>query len=106
MSGLVSRSEKAAATEDIALRTLIIAKIHDGHLPRTALPHVWGGPGHGATCSACEDTISKRELEIEAISWTATRLCSTFAAFSCGTRNGKRFKAERRTAVAAREREV
>jgi len=40
------------------------------------------------------------------ISWTATRLCSTFAAFSCGTRNGKRFKAEQRTAVAAREREV
>jgi hypothetical protein len=66
MSGLVSRSEKAAATDDIALRTLIIAKIHDGRLPRTALPHVWGGPGHGATCSACEDTISKRELEIEA----------------------------------------
>ena len=63
----MSRSEKAAAIEDIALRTLIIAKIHDGRLPRTAPPHVWGGPGHGATCSACEDAISKRQLEIEAV---------------------------------------
>ena len=67
MPGLQSRSEKAAAIEDIALRTLITAKIHDGRLPRTALPHVWGGPGHGATCSACEDTLSKRQLEIEAV---------------------------------------
>lgn len=67
MPGLPSRSEKAAAIEDIALRTLITAKVHDGRLPRTAPPHVWGGPGHGATCSACEDTISKRQLEIEAV---------------------------------------
>ena len=53
--------------EDITLRPLIIAKIRDDRLPRTAPPHVWGGPGHGATCSACEDTISKRQLEIEAV---------------------------------------
>lgn len=67
MPGLASRFEKAAAMEDITLRPLLIAKIRDGRLPRTALPHVWGGPGHGATCSACEDTISKRQLEIEAV---------------------------------------
>jgi hypothetical protein len=52
--------------EDIILRPLIIAKIRDDRLPSTARPRVWGGPGHGATCSACEDTISKRQLEIEA----------------------------------------
>ena len=53
--------------EDRTLRSLIIAKLHDGRLPSTALPHVWGGPGRGAACSACEDRISKQQLEIEAV---------------------------------------
>ena len=53
--------------EDVTLRPLIVAKIHDGRLPKSTLPHVWGGPSHGALCNACEEKIPKQQLEIEGV---------------------------------------
>ena len=32
------------------VRLLIREKLADGRLPLTALPRVWGSPGHGETC--------------------------------------------------------
>ena len=50
--------------EDEPLRALIRAKIADGSLPAMALRHVWGGPGQGKPCVACDETIPKGEHEI------------------------------------------
>jgi hypothetical protein len=43
------------------LRTLIRAKLADGRLPVDSIPRVWGGPGSGETCDACEGSITKDE---------------------------------------------
>ena len=53
------------AMEDSVLRLLIRNKLDDGRLRRQAIPRVWGGPGHGETCTACEDTVEKSQLVIE-----------------------------------------
>ena len=44
----------------------IRAKIVDGFLPKEFLPRVFGGPGTGKLCDACETTISEGEIEFEA----------------------------------------
>ena len=51
--------------EDAEVRALIQAKLADGRLPRVALIHVWGGPGDGRACAACDETIRKDQLQIE-----------------------------------------
>ena len=53
--------------EDVALRLLIRSKLSDGRLPQYSIPQVWGGPGNNETCHACNETISKAQLIIEAI---------------------------------------
>lgn len=50
--------------EDEQLRALIRAKTADGSLPGIALRHVWGGPGQGKPCVACDDLIRKDQQEI------------------------------------------
>ena len=51
--------------EDATLRLLIRNKLDDGRLQRQAIPRVWGGQGHGETCTACEETVAKSQLVIE-----------------------------------------
>ena len=47
------------------LRLLIQEKLADGRLPRTPIPRVWGGPGHGETCDGCGETVTVAQLVME-----------------------------------------
>lgn len=47
------------------LRLLIQEKIRDGRLPAEPMPRVWGGPGSGETCDACDEKVEKAHLVIE-----------------------------------------
>ncbi len=40
------------------LRLLIQEKLDAGRLPYNSLPPYSGGPGHGETCDACEETVT------------------------------------------------
>lgn len=51
-----------------ALRLLIREKLEDGRLPHDHMPRVWGGPGNGETCDACEETVTKGHLLMEGVS--------------------------------------
>jgi hypothetical protein len=50
------------------LQLLIRHKLATGTLPLNSIPRVWGGPGNGESCDACELVITKDELLIEGIS--------------------------------------
>ena len=50
------------------LQLIIRQKLHDGTLPTNSIPRVWGGPGNGEACDACDGTITKDEWVIEGIS--------------------------------------
>ena len=51
-----------------ALRLVIQSKLVDGRLPLNSIPRVWGGPGNGETCHACEKVITKHEFVMEGVS--------------------------------------
>jgi hypothetical protein len=51
--------------ESHTLRFLIREKLGDDRLPHNGIPHVWGGPGNGESCDACEETIPKSQMIIE-----------------------------------------
>ena len=51
-----------------SLQLLIRQKLQNGALPLNSIPRVWGGPGNGETCDACEGSITKDEMLIEGIS--------------------------------------
>jgi hypothetical protein len=53
------RFTKEAAMDEQTLRALIRTKPRDGRLPVTSVPRVWGGPGRGEKCVACEAVIMK-----------------------------------------------
>ena len=55
------------------LRLLVRAKLRDGRLPYNSIPRVWGGPGNGETCDACDDIITKDELVMEGIALAGRR---------------------------------
>jgi hypothetical protein len=40
------------------LQLVIRHKLETGALPRNSIPRVWGGPGNGETCDACESVIT------------------------------------------------
>lgn len=48
------------------LQSQIRTKLADGFLPTHLIPRVFGGPGTGARCDACEAIILGDDLEIEA----------------------------------------
>ena len=50
------------------LQLIIRQKLQNGTLPYNSIPRVWGGPGNGEACDACEAVITKDELVIEGIS--------------------------------------
>ena len=49
------------------LRALIRAKLADGRLPHDIIPRVWGGPGNGERCVACEEVITTGNFVMEGI---------------------------------------
>ena len=55
------------------LHLLIQRKLDDGRLPHNSIPRIWGGPGDGEACSACEEPIPKNQLIMEGISLDGDR---------------------------------
>jgi hypothetical protein len=53
-----------------SLNRIICTKLADGRLPQNSIPRVWGGPGNGETCDACEEIITKAQFVMEGISTT------------------------------------
>ena len=49
------------------LQLPICQKLQTGALPRNRLPRMWGGPGNGETCDACDSIITHDECVIEGI---------------------------------------
>ena len=47
------------------LRLLIQEKLADGRLPHSAIPRVWGGPGHGETCDGCGEIVTNAHMVME-----------------------------------------
>ena len=54
--------------EDQILRSLVRSKLADGRLPQDSIPRMWGGPGNGESCDACEETITKAQFVMEGVS--------------------------------------
>lgn len=54
--------------EDHTLHLLIRSKLADGQLPQDSIPRMWGGPGNGESCDACEETITKAQFVMEGVS--------------------------------------
>ena len=51
--------------ETPGLRLLIRQKLSDGRLPRSGVTKVWGGPGDGQQCHACDEVIAKSDFAME-----------------------------------------
>jgi hypothetical protein len=51
-----------------ALRLIIRGRLADGRLPLNSISRVWGGPGNGESCNACDGIVTKGEFVIEGIS--------------------------------------
>lgn len=43
------------------LRVLIQGKLADGRLPHDHIPRIRSGPGNGATCDGCEETVTRAQ---------------------------------------------
>jgi hypothetical protein len=39
----------------------------DGRLPHDSIPRMWGGPGAGETCDACDQVVTKPQMLMEGI---------------------------------------
>jgi hypothetical protein len=55
------------------LQLMIRQKLADGGLPRNGIPRVWGAPGNGEICDACEGIITKDEWVMEGSSLAGGR---------------------------------
>jgi len=53
--------------DSLTLRALIRTKLAEGRLPTETMPRVWGGPGKGERCDACEKIITSKELIMEGL---------------------------------------
>jgi len=51
-----------------SLRQLVREKLADGRLPHDSIPRVWGGPGNGESCHACDEVIPQAAFIIDGIS--------------------------------------
>jgi hypothetical protein len=54
--------------EEEALRNLIKCKLESGLLPYNSIPRIWGAPGTGETCDACDRAVEQHEMVMEGIS--------------------------------------
>jgi len=55
------------AMDEASVRLLIRQKLADGRLPHDHIPRVWGGPGNGEICDACDQKIERSALVMEGI---------------------------------------
>jgi hypothetical protein len=55
------------------LRLIIRRKLANGGLPHNNIPRIWGGPGSGEECDACEDVIRAGQLLMEGVSTTTNQ---------------------------------
>ena len=55
------------------LQLIIRQKLLNGALPYNSIPRVWGGPGNGEMCDACDGIVTKDEWVIEGISLAVGR---------------------------------
>ena len=46
---------------------IIRGKLADGKLPLNSISRIWGGPGNGETCGACEVIVTKNEFIMDGI---------------------------------------
>jgi hypothetical protein len=53
--------------DPVPLRLLIQRKLDDGRLPHNSIPRIWGGPGDGEACDACEEIVPTNQLLMEGI---------------------------------------
>ena len=51
-----------------ALRLLIRSKLEQGLLPYDSIPRIWGAPGNGEICDACDLIVDPATMVIEGIS--------------------------------------
>ena len=65
-----------------SLRLLIREKLESGALPRNGLRRVWGGPGNGESCIACNETIAKTQFVMEGMGEDGSALQFHVACFS------------------------
>ena len=57
----------ATSQELQRITEIIKTKLADGKLPHNSIPRVWGGPGNGELCDACETAIGRSALIMEGI---------------------------------------
>jgi hypothetical protein len=55
------------------LQLIIRQKLQNGTLPYNSIPRVWGGPGNGEACDACDGIIPRDEWVIEGIALAGGR---------------------------------
>ena len=55
------------------LQLIIRQKLLNRALPYNSIPRVWGGPGNGEMCDACDGIVTKDEWVIEGIALTGGR---------------------------------
>ena len=55
------------------LQLIIRQKLQNGTLPYNSIPRVWGGPGNGEVCDACDGIIPRDEWVIEGIALAGGR---------------------------------
>ena len=55
------------------LQLIIRQKFQNGTLPYNSIPRVWGGPGNGEACDACDGIIPRDEWVIEGIALAGGR---------------------------------
>ena len=53
--------------QESVLRAVIHGKLSAGRLPHDRIPRMWGGPGNGETCQACDEAITKTQFVMEGI---------------------------------------
>ena len=68
-----NRRREGAAMDDEALHILIAHKLQEGRLPRNSVPRVFGRPGNGETCDACELPMTQEQMAIQGIALAAGR---------------------------------
>ena len=64
---------RGGSMQEHHLQLLIRHKLETGVLPMNSIPRVWGGPGSGEICDACEVPITKDQWVIEGISLAGGR---------------------------------
>jgi hypothetical protein len=69
---LERQAERRSARQ---LQALIVQKLRTGHLPEASAPTIYGAPGVGGCCDACDKPLLARQL-VMSVPWPSHK---TFA---------------------------